>query len=64
MLDLSKLDLEEIAAALADQTDYEHRWLINPQTGEIVFWTAHPATPHAPEARSARIPPSPSSRWL
>ena len=40
MLDLSKLDLEEIAAALADQTDYEHRWLINPQTGEIVFWTA------------------------
>ena len=39
MLDLSRLDLEEIATALADQTDYEHRWLINPQTGEIVFWT-------------------------
>jgi hypothetical protein len=19
--------------------DYEHRWLINPQSGEIVFWT-------------------------
>ena len=40
MLELSSLDLEEIANALADQTDYEHRWLINPQTGEIVFWTA------------------------
>ena len=40
MLDLSKLDLDGIATALADQTDYEHRWLINPQTGEIVFWTA------------------------
>jgi hypothetical protein len=40
MLDLSKLDLAEIATALADQTDYEHRWLINPRTGEIVFWTA------------------------
>ena len=40
MLDLSQLDLEEIATALADQADYEHRWLINPQTGEIVFWTA------------------------
>ena len=40
MLDLSSLDLEEIATALADQTDYEHRWLINPQTGEIVFWTS------------------------
>jgi hypothetical protein len=40
VLELSSLDLEEIANALADQTDCEHRWLINPQTGEIVFWTA------------------------
>jgi len=40
VLDLSRLDLEEIATALADQTDYEHRWLINPETGEIVFWTS------------------------
>ena len=39
VLELSSLDLEEIANALADQTDYEHRWLINPQTGEIAFWT-------------------------
>ena len=40
VLDLSSLDLEGIADALADQTDYEHRWLINPETGEVVFWTA------------------------
>ena len=40
VLDLSSLDLGEIATALADQTGYEHRWLINPQTGEIVFWTS------------------------
>jgi Uncharacterised protein family (UPF0158) len=40
VLDLNSLDLEEIAEALADQADYEHRWLINPQTGEIAFWTA------------------------
>ena len=40
MLDLSRLDLDEIATALADQTDYEHRWLINPDNGQIVFWTA------------------------
>jgi len=40
MLDLSGLDLEEIADALADQTDYEHRWLLHPETGEVVFWTA------------------------
>jgi hypothetical protein len=40
VLDLNSLDLEEIANALADQTDYEHRWLIDPHTGEITFWTA------------------------
>jgi hypothetical protein len=40
VLDLSSLDLEEIANALADQTDYEHRWLINPEIGEIAFWTS------------------------
>jgi hypothetical protein len=40
VLELSRVDLEEIATALADQTDYEHRWLINRQTGEIAFWTA------------------------
>ncbi len=39
VLDLSRLDLDEIATALGDQTDYEHHWLINPLTGEIAFWT-------------------------
>jgi hypothetical protein len=40
VFDLNSIDLEELANALADQTDYEHRWLINPDTGEIGFWTA------------------------
>jgi Uncharacterised protein family (UPF0158) len=40
MLDLNAVDVEEIATALADQTDYEHRWLIDPGTGEIAFWTS------------------------
>ena len=40
VLDLSSLDLEEIGNALADQTDYEHWWLIHPDTGEIALWTA------------------------
>jgi hypothetical protein len=39
VLDLNSLDLEEIANALADQTGYEHRHLINRETGEVVFWT-------------------------
>ena len=33
VLDLSNIDLEEIANALADQTDYERHWLINPGHG-------------------------------
>ena len=40
MLDLDALDIDEIAMALADQTDYEHRWLIDPGTGQVVFWTS------------------------
>jgi len=40
MLDLKDLDLEEVAQALADQTDYEHRHLINAQTGELVYWSS------------------------
>ncbi|GAA4816959.1 hypothetical protein ACFQ0K_08480 [Nocardioides caeni] len=40
MLDLGAIDLDELAMALADQTDYEHVWLIDPQSGEIVIWTS------------------------
>ena len=40
MLDLSGIDVEEIATALADQADYEHRWLVDPRTGQIAFWTS------------------------
>ncbi len=40
MLDVGRLDVDEIATALSDQTDYEHRWLIDPRTGGIAFWTA------------------------
>jgi len=32
--------VDEIATALSDQTDYEARWLIDPRTGEIAFWTS------------------------
>lgn len=40
MLDLAQLDVDEIAMALEDQTDYDHRWLIDPRTGEIHVWTS------------------------
>jgi hypothetical protein len=68
VLDLSSLDLEEIATALADQTDYEHRWLINPATGEVVLWTADTGidgrTPvDLDELDLIRIDPVPSYIW-
>jgi hypothetical protein len=40
VLNLTKLDLDEIAEALADQTDYDHLWLIDPRTGDMTFWTS------------------------
>jgi hypothetical protein len=40
VLDLRNLDVDEIATALSDQTDYEHRWLIDPTTGQVAFWTS------------------------
>lgn len=40
VLDLDAIDVEEIATALADRSDYEHRWPIDPRTGEVAFWTS------------------------
>ncbi|GIM96141.1 UPF0158 family protein [Paractinoplanes toevensis] len=38
-LDLDRVDLEELAMALEDQSAYERRWLIDPRSGELTFWT-------------------------
>lgn len=40
VLDLDKLDVDEIATALSDQNDFEHAWLIDPRTGDLSFWTS------------------------
>jgi hypothetical protein len=40
VLELINVDLDEVAMALADQEAYDHRWLIDPRTGEIAFWTS------------------------
>jgi cation diffusion facilitator family transporter len=41
------LDVDEVATALSDQTDYEHRWLIDPRTGQVAFWTVDSDGLHA-----------------
>ncbi len=39
VLSLARLDIDAIASALSDQTNYDYRWLVDPRTGEVVFWT-------------------------
>jgi Uncharacterised protein family (UPF0158) len=70
VLDLTRLDLDEVATALADQADYEHHWLIHSQTGEIVFWTRdtgvngeHPVDLDELEPDLVGIDPLPSHVW-
>jgi hypothetical protein len=61
MLELSSLDLDEIGAALADRVDYEHWYLIDPQTGEIAYWTSDAGIDgqNSPSRRSGRSTPVP-----
>jgi hypothetical protein len=40
MLDLSDVDLEELAMALEDQDNYDHCWLLDPRTGQLALWTS------------------------
>lgn len=70
MLELSNLDLDEIASALADQHDFEHRWLIDPSTGEILLWTSdtgidgqHPIDLDDVDENLVGIDPIPSYIW-
>jgi hypothetical protein len=65
---LGNLDLDEIASALGDQTDYEHRWLISPQTGELTIWTSDTGIDgqnpvELDELDLVRIDPLPSYVW-
>jgi len=67
VLELSELDLDEIATALADQEDYEHRWLVDPRTGEIAFWSRDSGLDGEPvdldEVDLIGIDPLPSWVW-
>jgi hypothetical protein len=70
VLELNSLDLEEIQFALAQQKDYEHLWLINPKTGEIVYWSAetgidgqNPIDPDDLDPDLISIDPLPSWIW-
>jgi hypothetical protein len=59
--------LDEIAFALADQNAYEHRWVINPRTGEIAIWTSESGVDGDPvdvdELDLVCVDPLPSHVW-
>ena len=68
MVDLSAVDLDELATALGDQGYFEHRWLIDPDSGEISLWTEdggidgeHPIDPD--DVDLICIDPLPSYVW-
>jgi len=62
------LNLDEIATALSDQTDYEHVWLLDPRTGEVAFWTSDTGVDGSnpvdlDDLDLVAIDPLPSSVW-
>jgi predicted nucleotidyltransferase len=62
VLDLVRVDLDDLAEALEDHS-YEHSWWLDPETGEVVLWSDYlkeQGETH-PEARGLRaIDPIPS----
>jgi hypothetical protein len=68
VLDLDKLDVDEIATALSDANDFEHAWLIDPRTGELSFWTSDTGIDGSnpvdlDELDLVEIDPLPSAVW-
>jgi hypothetical protein len=68
MLELEMLDLDEIATALSDRSDFEHVWLLDPRSGEVAFWTSDTGVDGSnpvdvEELDLVAIDPLPSSVW-
>jgi hypothetical protein len=59
---VADIDLETLAMALADQSTYDHRWFINPATGEIFALTDDDDIDAEAESFT-EIDPLPSSFW-
>src|SRR5881396_175785 len=56
MLDLNKVALGELAAALEDHA-YEHSWWLDPQTGEVVLWSDYFEEEDEPDAETRGLRP-------
>jgi hypothetical protein len=56
MLDLNKVALGELAAALEDHA-YEHSWWLDPQTGDVVLWSEYFEEEDEPDAETRGLRP-------
>lgn len=59
MLDLSAVDLDALAEALEDHSDFIH-WYIDPQTGEVTAWSDDSDEPSPEEAGAVFVDALPS----
>jgi hypothetical protein len=64
MLDLADVDIATLVEALQDQS-YEHKWLIDPATGEVSFYSDYSDEPDfdLDDTDLIRIDPVPSREW-
>src|SRR5947208_2742768 len=53
MLDLSRVDLDALAEALEDHSDF-HSWFVDPASGEILLWSQDSDEP-CPEETGAVV---------
>ncbi|XVU23694.1 UPF0158 family protein [Actinoplanes sp. CA-054009] len=60
MLAIDRVDLEMLAVALQDQGAVEHRWLIDPVSGDVAMWSDYDE--EAPDDL-VHVDPVPSRVW-
>ena len=60
MLDISAVDLDALAEALEDHSDFIH-WFIDPATGEVLAWSDDMDEPSPEDAGARYVEPVPSA---
>jgi Uncharacterised protein family (UPF0158)/Nucleotidyltransferase domain len=56
VLDLTEVDLDDLAQALEDHS-YEHSWWLDPKTGEVVLWSNYLEEQGEPDPESRGLRP-------
>lgn len=65
MIDPENLDLEQIAHALQDQGGFEHHWLFDPRTGEVLYYSEELGPDEDEEIEpDTKLPIDPIPSWV